>query len=65
VIFVKGDTSYTNWLRSRERWLQHQVLGVTRAIIWSKYNLHLMDLLDDDGRPLKIAELVDRYGPST
>lgn len=59
---VPQDLSYHQWLKEQPEEFIREVLGRDRATIWRINNLHLMDLLGPDGRPLKVSELQEKYG---
>lgn len=58
---VPADLTYNDWLRTEPAYVATDVLGVTCATIWRTNNLHLMDLLGADGKPMKVRELLDKY----
>lgn len=58
---VDAAVSFNDWLRTQGLGFQEQSLGYGRSIIWRTNNLHLMDLLGADGKPLKVSELREKY----
>lgn len=62
---VPTTTTYNDWLRTKSPAYQEYLIGFGRSVIWRTNNLHLMDLLDDAGRPMKVAALVEKYGAIT
>lgn len=58
---VSTSLSFGDWLGSRSKAFQDDLLGVGRADLWRKGTITLQQLLDQSGRPLSLEELRKRY----
>ena len=55
--------SFEDWLRTKTPGEQDDMLGATRARRWRRGDYTLAQLIDQDGRPLTLAELDDLTKP--
>ncbi|AWJ93837.1 phage head morphogenesis protein (plasmid) [Azospirillum baldaniorum] len=58
---VPADLSFDDWLKSKDKSFQDDLLGVGKADLWRRGKLSMADLLDEQGRELTLAELKQRY----
>jgi hypothetical protein len=58
---VRGDISFSEWLESKSKQFQDDLLGDGKADLWRSGKITLTQLLDQRGRPLTLAQLRDRY----
>lgn len=56
---VPGDLTYEQWLKTKDDAFQKKVLGTGRYELWKQGKLTLRDLVDQTGRELTLAQLLD------
>lgn len=54
---VPDDLSYESWLRTKSETFQREALGGRKFDLWKKDRITLRDLVNEDGRPLTVAQL--------
>ena len=54
---VAGDLTYEQWLGTKAESTQKEVLGPAKWELWQKDKLSFTELINQDGRPLTVAEL--------
>lgn len=59
---VPADLDFENWLKTKPKSFQEEVLGPSKWDLWSKGKVSMADMLDFTGRPLTVAELRAKYG---
>ena len=55
--YAARDLSFDAWLGKKGTAMQNRMLGKKRADLWRKKKISTRDLIDQTGRPLKVAEL--------
>lgn len=55
---IAANTSFNDFLKRRGKAYQDEVLGVGRAELWRKGKITLRDLVNGDGNPLTLSELL-------
>ena len=58
---VAGDLTYEDWLRTKPKKFQREVLGKTKFKLWSSGVLGFRDLVDQAGNPISVAALKKKY----
>jgi hypothetical protein len=58
---VRGDITFADWLNSKGKGFQDDLLGPGRADLWRDGKITLQQLLDQRGRPLTLDQLRQRY----
>jgi len=58
---VAAGTSYEAWLRKQPKAVQLDKLGPGKYDLWKSGNLTFTDLINQQGRPLTVRELKQRY----
>lgn len=59
---VPADLDFSDWLRTKPKSFQMEILGPTKWELWSSGKVTMADMLDFTGRPLTVAELREKYG---
>ena len=54
---VPGDITFGDWLKTKPRAFQDEVLGPSKAQLWREGRIELRELVDQRGNPLTVAEL--------
>lgn len=62
---VPAAMTYPEWLKTRSRAEQVEVLGRTKHDLWTKEKMPLTALTDQAGRPMRASELMEKYGSSS
>lgn len=62
---VPAETTYSQWFQRQSEAFQSEYLGPMRFSLLRKHNLDLIDLVDDAGRPLSYANLLQRFSPQS
>jgi SPP1 gp7 family putative phage head morphogenesis protein len=57
---VPETMTYERWLKTKPAAFQDEMLGKTRAKLWRQGKVSYRNLLDQNGRPLTVAELRDK-----
>lgn len=58
---VATGTSYEKWLASKPKSVQLDKLGPTKYKLWKSDKITFTDLVNQQGRPLTVAELQERH----
>lgn len=58
---VSGKMTYDGWLKTQPKAVQVDVLGPGRHRLWKEHKLSMADMVHQNGRPLSIKDLEDRY----
>jgi len=59
---VAADLNYEQWLKTKPKEFQVEVLGPKKYELWKNGKLTFRDLVDQKGRPLTVKELQKKYG---
>jgi len=59
---VPGDITFDEWLRSKPKSFQNEVLGPTRARLWRNGDITLTQLVDMRGRAMTLDQLEEVVG---
>lgn len=58
---VPRSMNYEEFLRGRSVEEQKEILGPTKYRLWSEEKITMQDLLNEDGRPLSVSELLKEF----
>ena len=58
---VSGNMTYNEWLLTQPKAVQIDVLGPGRFKLWKEHKLSMSDMVHQNGRPLSIADLEERF----
>lgn len=58
---VPSDLNYEAWLNTKSVDFQKEVLGETKYSLWKKKKLSFKDLVDQQGDPLTVQELIKKH----
>jgi hypothetical protein len=58
---VAAGTSYETWLKKQPKSVQLDKLGPTKYELWKSDKLTFTDLINQQGRPLTVSELKQKY----
>jgi SPP1 gp7 family putative phage head morphogenesis protein len=59
---VPAEFSFADWLKGKDKAFQDDLLGVGKADLWREGKITLGQLINQDARPLTLAELKAKYG---
>jgi SPP1 gp7 family putative phage head morphogenesis protein len=59
---VADSITYERWLESRPVSVQKEILGLGKWKLWNSDKLSFTDLINNDNRPLTLAQLMAKYG---
>jgi len=59
---VPKELRFGDWLKGKDTAFQNDLLGKGRAQLWRDGKIGLVDLINQDARPLSLAELKEKYG---
>jgi hypothetical protein len=58
---VSGDLTFADWLGTKSKTFQDDLLGEGKAELWREGKMTLQQLLDQRGRPLTLEQLREKY----